>query len=252
MDKIQIPKSLDDAILSLTGIQSLLVAKDWERAAIVYAFTHNDGRGQPKKSRKVLNTLTITGFADLGIAGLTTQDTVRKYRSIWAEYGNPEIQPGDEVALPNKPFPPTDYRTGNFDDRIQTQVNNAKPGVKRQIFTSLAADPDVVDDLPTRTEATRQVEAATGRASAQRKRQDDAATKPIRESFELMRALGAIDDVVQKAAFVGRVWREHSDSWSEQERETFRQAWDDAQKEVHMTTESVAHGADWSVAELEA
>lgn len=251
MEKVSIPVSVEDAILSLTGIESLMTAKDWERAAIVYAFTANQ-QGSQSGSRKVVNRLGVKEFADLGIAGLTTQDTVRKYRTIWAEYGTPGIQPGDEVALPNKPFPPTDYRTGNFDDRIQTQVKNAKPEVRREVFKSLASDPDVADDLPTRSEATRQLEAATGRANAQRKRQDDADMAPIRQSFELMRALGAIEDIIQKAAFIGRVWREHAESWAEAERDTFRENWDEATEEIHMTNESVVHGSDWSVAELEA
>ena len=52
------------------GVARLLTARGWERAAIIYAFTHEPGRGgQPNKSiAKTSNTLSISQFAALRIA----------------------------------------------------------------------------------------------------------------------------------------------------------------------------------------
>jgi hypothetical protein len=43
---VQIPTSIDGAIDALNGIEELLTAREWERAAIVYAFTREDGHGR--------------------------------------------------------------------------------------------------------------------------------------------------------------------------------------------------------------
>lgn len=247
----QVPADITDAVAALDGIGSLLTAKEWERAAIVYAFTTTEnvgGRGNRTNSRTVYG---IRSFADLGIAGLKSTDSVTKYRRAWEAHGDTTIKPGDTVTLPTEDWPPTDSRTGNFDERIKTQVRNADPEVRREVFKELAESPDVTDDLATRSEATRQLEAATGRASAQRKRKEDAKSAPIRQSFELMRSLGAIEDIVEKAAFIGRVWREHANTWSEEEREAVRANWAEAVQEVEYTNKSVTTDEAWSMAELE-
>jgi hypothetical protein len=106
--KIQIPKTIEAAKAELGGIDALLTAKGWQRAAIVYAFTRN-GQGERSdltsaESRR--GSLTISEFAALGIKGLTGRDTVRLYRDLWAEHGQP-AGPGDSVELPDLPFPPT-------------------------------------------------------------------------------------------------------------------------------------------------
>lgn len=43
-----IPETIEQATESLTGLERLLTAKQWERAAIVYAFTRNGGKPGPK------------------------------------------------------------------------------------------------------------------------------------------------------------------------------------------------------------
>jgi hypothetical protein len=48
----------------------------WERAAVVYAFTTTEVKGGPRTARRAVQ-LPIREFADLGIKGLTTRDTVR-------------------------------------------------------------------------------------------------------------------------------------------------------------------------------
>ncbi len=50
-------------------------SKQWERAAIVYAFTAGEHRGRPSNSRNT-PTISAKAFANLGITGLCTQDSV--------------------------------------------------------------------------------------------------------------------------------------------------------------------------------
>lgn len=105
--RVTIPASIDDAIGKLEGIESLLTAKGWERAAIVYAFTEERPAGNQPRQMANSRHLSISDFADLGIAGLRTRDTVRRYRNAWiAGGGDPNIKPGDNVELPEGDFPP--------------------------------------------------------------------------------------------------------------------------------------------------
>ncbi len=56
----------------------MLTAKNWARAAIVYAFTYegtNQHDGNPSGS------LSISGFAKLSIVGLSQREDVGYYRS---------------------------------------------------------------------------------------------------------------------------------------------------------------------------
>lgn len=88
-------------------LRGLATARAWERAAWVYAFTE-DGRTTDRSSEKY----TITEFADLGIAGLRSPQTVKRYRDAWTEATedgriHPDAQPtpGDVFALPDLPWP---------------------------------------------------------------------------------------------------------------------------------------------------
>ncbi len=110
--RIDIPGTIDKAVNELTGIGGLLMAKEWERAAIVYAFTE-PGVGGPRTSREVVR-LGIKQFSELGIKGLATQDSVRKYRDNWQwaidndHVG--EVKPGDTTKLPNANWPGIESR----------------------------------------------------------------------------------------------------------------------------------------------
>ena len=106
---IYIPASIEDAITALAGIGQLLTAKQWERAAIVYAFTE-PGTGGPRTGGNTPQ-LSIREFADLGITGLRDKGQVREYRKAWesaaAEVGNEDmlrIEPGDAVDMPDLPW----------------------------------------------------------------------------------------------------------------------------------------------------
>ena len=114
--KITIPASLTEAKASLGGIGALLKAKEWERAAIVYAFTDpkvNQHDGNPSGS------LSIAAFAAFGITGLTRRETVAGYRKAWQSAIDDgqavPVAPGDVIELPNLPWPPgfIDHKRGS-------------------------------------------------------------------------------------------------------------------------------------------
>ena len=102
---ITIPASLDEAITSLTGLDGLLTAKRWERAAIVWAFTRNNGPGRPVNDGNPTFTKTQAEFARLGISGLTMRETVARYREAWQaaiDAGQARaVHPGQVTELPD-------------------------------------------------------------------------------------------------------------------------------------------------------
>jgi hypothetical protein len=96
----------------LAGLDRLLLAKGWERSAIVWAFTVGDGQGS--RSDFAQNCakfpVSIREFARLGFAGLKSDNTVRHYREQWQAAIDDGLaqpaQPGETVELPDRPWPP--------------------------------------------------------------------------------------------------------------------------------------------------
>jgi hypothetical protein len=109
---IVIPASIEEATEKLNGIEELLTAKGWERAAIVYAFTY-DAQGRRNLDEKS-SKLSITDFAALKIHGLRTRDSIRQYREAWQEAEGDEPVPGQRVRLPDIPFPATRSGTDGY------------------------------------------------------------------------------------------------------------------------------------------
>ena len=93
----------------LTGLERLITAKKWERAAIVYAFTTNVRR-RTDLHPEVGFPVTMGRFAQLGFTGLTSKDTVARYRAAWQlaidEGRATPTQPGQTgVHLPDMDYP---------------------------------------------------------------------------------------------------------------------------------------------------
>ena len=103
--KVTIPASVEEATEQLNGIHSLLTAREWERAAIVAAFAKEGQAGRPTKSASAGRLLTPVQFAALGIHGLRSKDTVRRYVRAWASTGLPRPVSGEDVDLPTIDFP---------------------------------------------------------------------------------------------------------------------------------------------------
>jgi hypothetical protein len=101
---------IPDSIPVLTGVLDSLggaIAKGgWWTAAAVWAWTE-PGTGGPRTASKVMQ-LSERAFAELGIRGLASQNTVRKYRAAWDRgiedgWCQPVV-PGDDVVLPEQDF----------------------------------------------------------------------------------------------------------------------------------------------------
>ena len=146
---VAIPATIEEAVGALNGIDALLTAKGWERAAIVYAFTA-DQQGTQGDQKKVSDRLGINEFANLGITGLTSAPTVRIYRNAWAEHGEPDIQPGDTVTLPTTKFPPrddTNFGTRVSPDKAALTVSEWSPEAKAAAVTELIRDREITDTV---------------------------------------------------------------------------------------------------------
>ena len=73
----------------LAGIERLMTAKGWERAAIVWAFT-TDGRHGARTDLDSVGKpaefpVSPTEFARLGFHGLRDRENVANYRKAWTD-----------------------------------------------------------------------------------------------------------------------------------------------------------------------
>lgn len=128
MTTITLP-SADQLSQRLGGIDGLLIAKKWERAAIVYAFTQPGSQGGIQVAPPPPK-MNIRTFAAQGFAGLTSLQSVYHYRRAWewaiAQGWAKSVEPGETVVLPHQEFPrfpkavgvPTD--TASFAEAIRT------------------------------------------------------------------------------------------------------------------------------------
>jgi hypothetical protein len=138
---IAIPASVEDAVAALGGIESLLTAKDWERAAIVAAFVQ-PGAGQGTSFRSERSLESAGEFARRGIAGLTSAATVLRYVSAWMDANEGERpEPGTEVELPLTPFPATERRfVEKTPEALVTAITKAAPAERKAIFQAITQE----------------------------------------------------------------------------------------------------------------
>lgn len=108
--KIAIPASVEDATAALNGLDQLLTAGEWKRAAIVAAFV-DLGEGKGKSVGNATSSISCEAFAALGIAGLKSKDTVRRYVQAWLEQ-RPRPLPGEVIDMDGLPEWPTRYGDG--------------------------------------------------------------------------------------------------------------------------------------------
>lgn len=138
--RTKIPESIDPAKDRLTALDGIATATEWERAAIVWAFTY-DGKTKAGRVRKEeaanrsTAIYTVTEFIGLKIKGLTSDHTVKHYRDNWQvliDAGEAaDILPGDALVLPDRDWP---IEKGN-------QGSRATPS---NIGKQMAADPDLL------------------------------------------------------------------------------------------------------------
>lgn len=143
-NRITIPKSVKGLTERLVDLDGLVTSKEWERAAIVAACTEakqgqrNNLDGNPTK----LLPMSITEFAKLGIHGLTTRETIQRYRSAW-ETTKIEVAPGQAVTLPTADFPVSERVAPSIrDERREALVNQAeKDGIGSSKVLDVAQNP---------------------------------------------------------------------------------------------------------------
>lgn len=105
--EVSVPRSIDAATTLLDNVGGLLSAGNWGVAGVVWAFTRDGGQGEYQQNDR--NDVLTTGqFAGLGIRGLKSHVSVRKYRQAWQHaidegWAKP-AKPGKRCVLPDQPF----------------------------------------------------------------------------------------------------------------------------------------------------
>jgi hypothetical protein len=161
--RVPIPGTIEEATEALVDLDALLRAKGWQRAAIVFAFTEAHERHDNRHTVDVSSDIyTFTGFAALGIAGLSSKNTVQHYHEAWIEGGGRKsLKPGEEAVLPSGPFPPQARNLGSRmpkdvkafvrkaieDGTIKAaQIVSAAVEVDdKAVYNAMLDDPEVVD-----------------------------------------------------------------------------------------------------------
>jgi hypothetical protein len=105
--EVQVPATLDEMVRSLGGLERLLTATQWERAAIVYAFTTpSQGKRADLSPKREKWPMAFADFAALKIKGLGKPDTVAEYHAAWQRAVDAgwttKAKPGKTVLLPSQ------------------------------------------------------------------------------------------------------------------------------------------------------
>lgn len=112
MIEISVADSIEAAQSDLTQLDHVARSTEWKRAALVFAFTKSDKGGRPSVGSQNAPTgkLSISEFAELGIPGLSSRNSVAHYRQRWEylmeQYGAPEVEPGAHIAVPDVEWEP--------------------------------------------------------------------------------------------------------------------------------------------------
>lgn len=108
--KITIPATIQEAATALNGLEALLTAKEWQKAAIVAAFV------KPGIRRAHGQFMTSTQFAELHITGLQSVHSILLYAQRWLDaHDGIHPEPGAQVALPEIEWPSTRTGTDGYD-----------------------------------------------------------------------------------------------------------------------------------------
>ncbi len=163
---MNIPKTIKSAEAKLTKLDGIVSASQWERAAIVYAFTEEgEVGGDPTTAAKVrsdLGVMSFREFAALGIVGLKSKNTVLKYHEAWQSAIDDgealPIAPGDAFNEPELDFPPA-VRTSR---QAGASVPRTSDALKDDNFIEeVVENMEVADLIPLINKAQKKVDAST-------------------------------------------------------------------------------------------
>lgn len=98
---------VEDYVAALTQRSNLLRSTGWELAAIVAAAVgpRRTGRDPMLLLLQRETPFTVETLAAMGIRGLTSEHTVRRYRDAWFSLRDDIPQPGETLELPEEDFP---------------------------------------------------------------------------------------------------------------------------------------------------
>jgi|SRR5690554_1434503 len=160
-----IPSTLDEVKEHLNGLGKLVTAKEWERAAIVWAWTERKGQG----ARTDLSNSGKVGFSEfarLNIYGLRKYDTVAAYHDRWQsiidELGDEYVvRPGDEIPSVEKPWREEKSRDDGDADSDESTSDSVPQPSAEDVIAAIRDNPEVAQQVVADTDA----RAAIARAS---------------------------------------------------------------------------------------
>lgn len=115
--RFDIPASVGGATKKLAELSGLIRASEWERAAIVATFVETSEQGVGiRQAGKARSSLSAQEFAALGIVGLRSKDTVRRYVDAWNSLGIGRPTPGERFDVEDLPDWPPDTTHPRLDN----------------------------------------------------------------------------------------------------------------------------------------
>lgn len=140
---MHIPSNIEEAREQLTGLEKVLTARHWERAAIVYAFTERPGKDWRAGS---MTKLSCSQFAQLGIPGLRSHMSVAHYHDAWKQAIDEgyaaDVVPGDDVALPDVERYPFPSHTKAHTPSVQERERVLREATPEDIERVITAEPE--------------------------------------------------------------------------------------------------------------
>lgn len=203
--RVMIPATIEEAVSHLDGLAALLTATEWERAAIVFAFTEPQ-QGRRTSSRTTGSPDSIEDFAARGIKGLKSDRTVRDHRKAWeAALADGLVEPTSPCGVYDLPtaewsayYPPggTDYKKKSDEDRAVFDAAATEEDVAVGSVARVAASPRAVAaaikaDPKVLAEAQRAINQIWDRKDAERAKVEpkESPRQPEVDSLELLMKL---------------------------------------------------------------
>lgn len=197
MTTVSIPSSLKGVTDKLGSLGELIRVREWEKAALVAAFVRlEDHGGRPVGTASSSRFLSTRGFAELGIVGLRSKDTVRLYVQRWLDvHEGIYPEPGAKVTLPDLDWPPTRTGTDGYESTEGAEATIEKLAEKHPEVVARAARKPVVAEAiaadPVATGAVIDAGVRKGRSGPNAGERNTPMSPVVDELTKLLYTLGA-------------------------------------------------------------